>query len=107
MGIRPEIIRASGGGAASDVTLQIRADVFGLPVCRMEHSEAGAKGCMLLASAALGIYKDEKEAFNSTLRLEKTFYPDRNRHAQYMLLYEKYRQLYETVYMFHRKIKTT
>ncbi|MCB6201473.1 FGGY-family carbohydrate kinase [Extibacter muris] len=107
MGIRPEIIRASGGGAASDITLQIRADVFGLPVCKMEHSEAGAKGCMLLASAALGIYKDEKEAFDSTLRLEKTFYPDRNRHAQYMLLFEKYRQLYETVYMFHRKIKAT
>lgn len=105
MGIYPEIIRASGGGAASDVTLQIRADVFGLPVYRMEHTEAGAKGCMLLTAAALGIYKDEKEAYNKTARIQKIFYPDRNRHAQYLLLYEKYRQLYETVYTFHQKIK--
>ncbi|WP_138263150.1 FGGY-family carbohydrate kinase [[Clostridium] hylemonae] len=103
MGIHPELIRVSGGGAASDVTLRIRADVFGLPVCRMEYTEAGAKGCMLLAASALGIYKNEKEAFHKTSRIEKTFYPDKDRHEQYMTLYEKYRQLYETLYQFHLK----
>ena len=101
LGIKPKLIRASGGGARSDVTMQIRADVFGLPVCRMGHTEAGARGCMLLTASVLGYYRDAAEAFQKTVSTERTFYPDEKNHTRYMELYEKYKKLYEMLYKFH------
>ena len=46
LGVDPETIVATGGGAASDTTLQIRANVFNRRVVRLENAESGTMGCM-------------------------------------------------------------
>jgi len=49
-----ETIRLSGGGAASDVWAQIRADLTGTPVERLIGNDASAMGAAMLAAVAVG-----------------------------------------------------
>lgn len=57
-------IAATGGGAASELTLQIRADVFGMEVCALANAEAGTMGCMLMAAAGTGAYSSPKKEYS-------------------------------------------
>lgn len=47
-------VLAIGGGAASDVWLQMKADVLGLPVFRTAVKEASLAGACMLAMQAAG-----------------------------------------------------
>jgi glycerol kinase len=57
-GLRPQEIRADGGGAASDVLLQTQASLLGIPVVRAAQPEATALGVALLAGLAVGLLTD-------------------------------------------------
>ncbi len=48
----------SGGGARSDLMAQIVADVFDLPVTRMQAPSGAALGSAVCAAAGLGLYPD-------------------------------------------------
>jgi xylulokinase len=94
LGVAPEYIVATGGGAASDVTLQLRADVFGMRVMRPESEEAGTLGCMLLSAAGTGAYPSLEAGIRRAVRIRKIFEPNPARRAYYMEKYRKYRDLY-------------
>ena len=47
LGLKPDEIRATGGGAKSRLWLQIVADVFGTPVVTLRETEAAAYGAAL------------------------------------------------------------
>ncbi len=49
LGLKPEEIRATGGGSRSRVWLQAVADILGLPVVTLEEQEAAALGAGLQA----------------------------------------------------------
>jgi xylulokinase len=51
-------VRCSGGGAASEVWNQIRADVFGHPVQTLACTEGGILGAAILAGVGAGWYPD-------------------------------------------------
>ena len=93
-----ETITATGGGAASDLALQIRADVFGLPVCTLTDDESGTLGCMMMAAVADGAYASAQEAVDRAVHIRKEFRPDPERHGRYMEKYEKYKKLYELMH---------
>ncbi len=95
LGIMPKSIRSAGGGARSDITLQIRADILGTEICRLEQMEAGSLGCMMLAATAIGKYSDLREAANTVVKIGKSFYPSKQNQERYTELYEKYKRLYE------------
>ena len=94
LGVAPEYIVATGGGAASDVTLQLRADVFGMRVLRPESEEAGTLGCMLLSAAGTGAYPSLEAGIRRAVRIRRIFEPNPARRAYYMEKYRKYRDLY-------------
>ena len=75
-GIRPEKLYATGGGASSDVWLQIKADILNRPVTALLAKEAGACGTCMMAGVAIGIYKDLYEAKTVFVKEKKTFIPD-------------------------------
>ena len=91
---------ATGGGAASDVTLQLRADVFGMNVLRPENEEAGTLGCMLLAALGTGAYLTLSEGIHRAVRMKKVFEPNFETRTYIMQKYEKYRALYEKMHDF-------
>lgn len=74
-GVRAEVIRAGGGGTASDRWCQIRADVFGRPLVRMAARDAGAVGAMVMAGAGVGVAPDIAAAA-AVVPEDRRFQPD-------------------------------
>jgi xylulokinase len=66
--VRPEIGRVSGGGARSEMWLQIVASVLQLPLERMETEEGSAFGAALLAGIRSGTFTDADEAVTRCVR---------------------------------------
>ena len=55
-GLQIDEVFVAGGGARSDVVCQITADVFGLPVKRIQTHEACSIGASMVAFLAKGIF---------------------------------------------------
>jgi xylulokinase len=68
LGIDTGNVRVMGGGAASVVWTQIRADLLGRPVDALEGSDASAVGAAIIAAVAGGAYPTIAEA-SATLPL--------------------------------------
>ncbi len=91
LGITLGEVTATGGGASSDIWLQIKADIFGIPVKSLDGSEIGAAGTALLAGKAVGAYSDRI----NLIGLKKTFYPEQKKHEFYKRQYKKYAKIYQ------------
>jgi sugar (pentulose or hexulose) kinase len=83
----------AGGGARSPLWQQIVADVFGLPVRRLETAEQAALGACLLAAAGAGIL-DPAQASRRWARLGSPIEPDPARHVRYGALLDILRRAY-------------
>jgi xylulokinase len=97
LGIEIDHVRAIGGGARSDLWLQIQADVFGLPVRRMTIDEGPAYGAALLAGVTCGAFKDVAEASSTVRTTRDAIEPRRKLEGFYSDLYEVYRSLYSSL----------
>jgi xylulokinase len=87
-------VRAAGGGARSEVWLQIQADVTGLPHLRLNVEEGPAYGAAILAGAATGRFDDIASATDRFLRPIAGVTPNPDHRARYDDAYGLYRSLY-------------
>ena len=78
-----------GGGAKSDIVCQITADLFDLPVKRIQTHEASAIGAAMAAFVALGTFRNYDDAIVHMVQEKDVFYPNKEQHEQYMAYYEK------------------
>jgi xylulokinase len=90
-------IRATGGGASSDVWLQIKADILGTPITALSGGEIGAAGTAALTGVAIGAYSSLKKTVAASGGVRKVFYPNESNKAAYAELYKKYANLYNAV----------
>jgi xylulokinase len=97
LGVRPEVGRASGGGATSDLWLRIVASVLGLPLERTESEEGSAFGAALLAGVHAGVFESAADAVARCVRVRDQVEPDPEWSAAYEAGYERYRLLYPTL----------
>jgi xylulokinase len=93
LGGRPEVGRVSGGGARSDLWLQIVASVLQLPLERMESEEGSAFGAALLAGVRAGVFTDAVEAVSRCVRAREVIEPV----WDYQAGYERFRRLYPSL----------
>lgn len=97
----PGIINLGGGGAASDVWCQIRADVLGVPLCRCAAPESAALGAAILA----GRSQDTSVSLQGTVRrlvsFDRTFEPDLAKAGYYDERFAKYVELYQSLRSFN------
>ena len=93
-GVKINALRATGGGSVSDLRMQIKADVWNLPIEVMKVKNAGTLGLIIMGGVACGIFKDYHEAMHAMNTPKKTFYPDPKNVAFYAEQYEKYKKLY-------------
>ncbi len=93
IGIDISSVTATGGGARSDIWLQIKADVFGIPVYSLDSTEIGAAGTAMLAGRAVGAYSETKKLVSE----KKVFTPNAEKHEYYRSQYEKYAKIYGAV----------
>ena len=67
-------LRVDGGATASDLLMQIQADLLGVAVVRPKVTETTALGAAYLAGLAVGFWKDEAEIASLWAR-DRTFTP--------------------------------
>jgi xylulokinase len=96
-GIPVDEVRCMGGAARSDLWLQIKADICGLPMVRMKEEETSTLGCALLAAVAVGDYGSIGEAAGAMVSLGRRFEPAASRESVYGRLYELYKELYASL----------
>ncbi len=70
-------LRVDGGVVASDLFLQIQADLMRTPVIRPKNTELTALGAAMLAGLAVGVWKDPAEVA-SAWKLDKKFMPKKS-----------------------------
>lgn len=90
-GLSPTTVVATGGGAKSDVWLQIKADVLGLTVTALSAGEVGGAGTALFAGRAIGVFDDATVLCTAA----KEFRPNAERHEFYLKQFEKYKKIYK------------
>lgn len=85
------------GGLSNSVPFnEIQTNVYGMKLIRRGKADATARGALMVAAAAMGIYKDVEEAFETVSRNDelKSYVPD----PQKSLEYERYRAQMNRVY---------
>ena len=92
-----EEIRTTGGGASSDVWLQIKADILQNEIVALNCKEVGAAGSSAMAGHAVGVYKSIKEATAKMAPVRKVFYPNERNSLIYTECYKKYENLYKAI----------
>jgi xylulokinase len=96
LGLAGTEIRVVGGGARSELWLQIKADVTGRTVQPVLSAEPTALGAAILAGVAAGVFRDAADGVARTVSLSPRCYqPDpgtqdvyAERYAQYLALYD-------------------
>ena len=93
LGIEPNRVRVSGGGARSPFWCQMLADVFATEIATVSTSDGAAYGAALLGCVGAGAYETVGDAARSVVRVEQRVEPASDRGA-YDRAYETYRSLY-------------
>jgi len=79
VGVQVDTLRAVGGGAKSDLWMQMKADIMNRKIETLHVSEAGTLGAAILAGVAVGIYASCEEAVAQLVKVKAEFYPDPSR----------------------------
>ncbi|MCQ2792922.1 MAG: FGGY-family carbohydrate kinase [Bacilli bacterium] len=104
-------IRISGGGSQSDAICQITADIFGLPVSRVQTFETSSLGAAMAGFIAAGEFKTVDEAVDAMVHQSIEFKPNMENHKKYdylfehvyMKMYPKLKNIYKDIKEFDRK----
>jgi len=91
LGLSPEHLLLTGGGARSAFIRQLQADVFGLPVTTVNREEGPAYGAALLAAVGAGVFPHLAAAVQSTLTRGPLTMPDPAAHREYQAPYQRFR----------------
>ncbi len=92
-GLSFDSIRSIGGGAKSNLWLQIKADILGMPIERPQVTEAASLGAAMIAASGAGAYASIAEASKSMWRGEDIFKPNKFNKVVYDEAYRRYLQL--------------
>jgi xylulokinase len=94
LGGQPAVARVSGGGARSQLWLEIVASVLDLPIEITAVDEGAAFGAALLAGQAAGVWTDAGEAVTRCVHVVRTIEPRSDWVAAYADLRGRFRELY-------------
>jgi sugar (pentulose or hexulose) kinase len=90
-------LRLAGGGARSPLWAQILADALNCPVTVAEGQEYGAKGAIMTAGIAAGVYGSYADAVARTVRPAHRYQPAVACAEDYAVLLQVYRRVREAM----------
>lgn len=96
-GINIDTIRAIGGGAKSEKWLQLKADITGKIIQKLNIDEAGCLASAVLAGYAIGKYNNIKETINDFVKVEKEFKPDPDKFNGYSEKYGQFLDIFKNI----------
>ena len=99
-------LRISGGGSNSEAICQITADIFNLPVSRVQTNESTSLGAALSVFVALGEFNSVEEATEKMIHITKTYSPNKENAETYERLFRKvYLKMYPKLNGIYKQIK--
>jgi xylulokinase len=94
-GVNIKSLNAMGGATSSDIWMQIKADITGLPVQTFVSGHyASTLGAALLAGVGTGCWNSFEDACSDTVRIQKQYVPNEQNKLVYQKTYEIYKELY-------------
>jgi xylulokinase len=98
IGLGGEEIHVVGGGCRSELWMQAKADITGLPTRPVADAEPTALGAAMLAEVCAGNFADVAEAAAQMPTLsERCYEPDPRTTAVYSEAYARYRRLFDAL----------
>ena len=94
LGFDVSTLVAAGGAIRNSFWMQNKADMIGCPIEVPEVEDASPLGAAMLAGIGVGIYRDEKDAFERVRKPGRTYEPDLRATAQYAERFPLYKSLY-------------
>ena len=94
LGLAPQHLLLTGGGAKSPFIRRLQADVYGVPVSTVNREEGPAYGAALLAAVGVGGFPDLATATRATLTRGASERPDSQAHREYQTAYDRFRESY-------------
>jgi len=90
-----ERVVASGGGAKSNIWLQMQADIFNTGIYTVSGKEEACVGAAIVAGVGVNIYKSIEQACSSIVKYnQKVTLPNPGNVKVYDAAFEKYKLLY-------------
>jgi xylulokinase len=99
--IRPTIINHSGGGSASGIWCQVRADILGRTIRRAKTRDAGVLGAAMMAGVGAGLFPPLREAAKSFVVIDREFEPNARETERHERGYARYQMLYRQLVPFN------
>ncbi|GBE22956.1 MAG TPA: hypothetical protein ENH00_11925 [Actinobacteria bacterium] len=97
LGLANSLLHVTGGGARSELWLQMKADVIGREV-RVVKGESAALGASCLAAVAAGWFSDVAAAADALAAAsDRTYQPDPTRAPAYDEAYHTYRAVFDAL----------
>jgi xylulokinase len=87
-------VLVTGGGAQSPFIRKMQADVYGLPVVRVNREEGPAYGAALLGAVGVTAFADVAAACRATLKRLAPESSDLDLHQKYAAPYQRFKALY-------------
>jgi xylulokinase len=94
MGVHPDNMVLSGGGAKSPLWQQMLTDVFHCNTCLSSKENSAALGAAILAAVGAGLYSSVPEAADTILQYTREAKPDQAHAQKYSQVYQVYRMMY-------------
>ena len=88
-------IYVSGGGAQSEIWLQIIADILGIPVFKAHTKECSALGAAIIAGLGINKFHNIDSAVTKMVKTPTVFYCSPKNANTYIHKFEKYKKLIE------------
>lgn len=89
-----DVIHHAGGGSASDLWCQIRADVLRRPLRRTSMRDTGVLGAALMAGVGVGIYPSLQDATRHFVQFDRDFEPQSHSKDRHLQRHERYVETY-------------
>jgi len=93
-GKKIESVISIGGGAKSELWLQMQADIFNATVVRLENEQGPGMGAAMLAAYGCGWFSSREQCAKIFIRRAGQFAPNPDHVAKYEQLFGLYKQVY-------------
>jgi xylulokinase len=93
-GKKIDTVISIGGGAKSELWLQLQADIFNATVIRLENEQGPGMGAAMLAAYGCGWFDSLEQCAKVFIRRAGQYTPNSDRVAAYEQLFELYKQVY-------------
>ncbi|MFQ3620651.1 MAG: FGGY family carbohydrate kinase [Spirochaetales bacterium] len=97
-GVEVQKVHLLGGGAYWDTVNQLRTDLLGIPMVKLQEEEGTLLGSALFAGVGVGKFTSLKQGVQTWVYPEREYIPDLRLTAEYTPLFLQFEDLLERIY---------